>query len=563
MAKRISRRTALVGAAGGIVVGAGIAATGGKGRSQALDASDQAKHSNLVVDLASFGVSPEATPQENLARFKRAVANTPLGATLRLPPTGLQACTIDTSGGWSDAVWIDKPLVLQIEGNLKATHSAVRHNPPFIINVTAPGVLISGTGRIIGSGWIDDTNAGTDEVFPGLIRVAADDFTMTGVEVVAPPKVGLMLYQCHGARIRGVRFTGGPTVYGDTSHFAIRAAGGGRHVFDGNRFYPAADGGMAVQCIMLAGSHGNLFTRNHALHPYEKLIYAYGDRNIARDNTVIGNPGFIPGTNIQGTITAVIRFHGSFNRVESNHTRDCAGGVQMMDGSAHMVIGNQFLSCGQSAISAYRSDLSESIFASNVGTRGSLAGFVAGDGMRLISDKGRANNVLVELNQISGFSVADAIATIAAWKGGKAFGRNSVVKPTRANGRYYSARVVGVTAPQEPKWPESPGDAVVDGTVTWVCVAYEGGQAEITLNGMNAGAPITASAILNNQTSGGRYGIVTQFLTHSRIAGNRLQASEWGLVENAGRHNRWQYNDVSGTPHTGVRDLDTSSIILR
>lgn len=555
---------ALVAATGGIVIAVETAVTGGKGRSRTVGTSDQAhQRSDLVVDLADFGVSPEATPQENLARFKKAVSNTPPGATLRLRPTGGRACAIDTSGGWSDAVLIDKPLVLQIDGNMRATHSAVRPNPPFMINITANGVIISGTGQIIGDGSIDDSNAGTDEVFPGLVRVAADDFTMTGVEIVAPPKVGLMLYQCHRARIHGVRFTGGPTVYGDTGHFAIRAAGGGRHVFDGNRFYPAADGGMAVQCIMLAGSHENLFTRNHALHPYEKLIYAYGDRNVARDNTVIGNSDFIPGTNIQGTITAVIRFHGSFNRVENNYTRDCAGGAQMMDGSAHTVIGNQFLSCGQSAISAYHSDLSESTFASNIGTRGLLVGFVAGDGMRLISDRARASNVLVKLNRVSGFSVANPIATIGVWKGGKLFGRNSVVKPTRGNGRYYSASVAGVTAPQEPKWPELPGEPVVDGTVTWISVAYEGGQAEITLNGMNAEAPVTNSAVLNNQTSGGRYGIVTQFVTHSQIVGNHLEASEWGLVENAGQHNRWQSNQVLGTINKHVRNLAASSTLLR
>lgn len=548
-----SRRTAVAGLAGGLAVTA----------HPALLANSGSHTGSTVLNLTDFGVSPSATPLQNLARLKDAIANAPSGATLYLPRTGPLACAIDTRGGWTGAVQIDKPLTLRIDGALQATHSALRPNPPFILNVTAPGVTISGSGRIIGDGSIDDTNAGIDENLPGLIRVAADDFTMTGVEMVTPPKVGLMLYQCRRARIEGARFTGGPKVYGDTSHFAIRAAGGGQHVFNRNRFYPAADGGMCVQCIMLAGANDSIITDNHATHPYEKLVYAFGDRNIARNNVVVGNPDFIPGTNIQGTITGVFRFHGSSNRVEGNRSSNCAGGAQMMDGTAHTVVGNRFMDCGQSAISAYRSDLSGSTFRGNVGTRGNLIGFVVGDGMRLISDNGPARGVTVEDNDISGFSVSDPIAAIQTLTRHRTYGRNSLVKPGIGNGRFYEAQNAGTSGPIEPQWPDRPGAVVLDGTIRWVTIAYEGGQAEIKLSGRDANAPIADSLILKNRTSGGRLGIVTQFVTRSRISGNNIAASEWAMVEEVGDRNVWQGNVLSGPTNRAVRNLARTSSLLK
>lgn len=548
--REIGRRGACVGLAAGVATALGGLLVCSRGLAQ---------EEKAILSLADFGVTPKATPQQNLDRFNKAIANAPPGAILRLPPAGDLPCLVDTSGGWQAAIQVGKPLTLQIDGDLKATHSAVRHNAPFILNITSPGVTLTGTGRIIGNGATDDSNTGTDETLPGLIRVAADDFTMTGVEVVTPPKVGVLLYQCQRATIDRARFSGGPKTYGDTGHFAVRAAGGGRHVFSNNRFYPASDGGMCVQCIMLVTSDDNLIADNHATHPYEKLVYGFGNRNIARNNTVIGNPGFVPGTNIQGTITAVFRFHGSFNRVERNKTFNCAGGAQMMDGSAHVVIENQFLDCGQSAISAYQSNLTNSTFRNNIGTRGKLIGFLAGDGMRLISDRGAARAVVVEGNDIAGFSVADPVATMEIWRARRSFGRNSIVKPSVGNGRYYIALGDGTSDRREPNWPSAPNAIVTDGTLRWVTMPFEGGQAEIKLAGRGPTSPISDSRIQNNRTSGGRYGVVTQFVTRSVIKDNRLDASEWAQVEDNGANNSWQSNTVSGTLNRGVRTLSRSS----
>jgi hypothetical protein len=549
---RISRRTAVTG----LAVEMTLATTSPRITWTKMSERGNSE-SGLEIDLAAFGVSPGATPQENRIHFQRAVEHAPEGATLRLPPTGQQACAIDTSGGWSKAVQINRSVILRIDGNLKATHSSMRPDPPFILNVTAPGVRIIGNGRVIGDGTIDDANIGTDELYPGLIRVAADDFTLTGIELVAPPKVGLMLYQCRRARVQGARFSGGPRVYGDTGHFAIRAPGGGDHLFEGNAFYPDADGGTAVQCIMLVNSHDNVVRGNHALRPYEKLIYCFGDRNTAEGNTVVGNPEFVPDTNVQGTITAVFRFHGTGNTVAANSTHLCAGGAQMMDGTGHSVVGNRFLSCGQSAITVYQSDLSGTTISGNVCTRGNLVGFVAGDGIRLVAD-GAANGLRVEDNEIIGFSVADPIMRVMEWQSRAPYGRNSLVKPSSGNGRYYIAATKGVSAAQEPEWPDAPDTRVSDGTIEWVTMPYEGGQAEIKLIGLNAASPVSDTAIVGNTIRGGRVGIVTRFVTNSRIYRNSVEVSQTPFVEEAGSGNLWD-NAVTRAAEGQVRRLPATT----
>nr|WP_294811015.1 right-handed parallel beta-helix repeat-containing protein [uncultured Sphingomonas sp.] len=521
------------------------------------------KLDEIEVSLADYGVSPTNTAAENLVRFKKAVAACPPGARLRLPPTAPLACQMDTSGGLSAAVVIDKRIHLVIDGDLKATHSVVQNNPPFILNITAEGVTVSGTGRIIGDGTINDTNTGTDETMPGLIRVAADDFTMTGVEIVSPPKTGLLLYQCYRARIVGAKFTGGPTAYSDTSYFAIRANGGGSHVFDGNRFYPDAKGGMFVQCIVLNTTRDCIVTGNTALRPYEKLVYGFGDRNIASHNIVVGNTGFIPGTNIGGTITSVIRFHGNDNKIDGNLTSHCAGGAQCMDGGGNEITNNQFLLCGQTGISAYRANLERTKVSNNRCTYGALPGFVTGDGIRLYANDGPSRFLSVDGNTCIGFSTADPVANVAAWKGNTLFPKVSLIKPIKGNGRYYIIRGSGGrSGSTEPVWPSAPGATVIDGDLTWVAVPYEGGQAEIKVEGAGVGKEIAESMFLNNNTSGGGYGLVTNYVVDSKISLNKCNASLWGLVENNGARNRWEWNDILGTSNLGVQNLAPTSIFL-
>lgn len=549
----------------------------------ALRRSFAPKIEEIEVSLADYGVSPSATPAENLARFKAAIAACPVGARLRLPPTAPLTVKLDTSGGTSTMPVIDKRLHLVIDGDLEATHSIAGANASCLLVNTAEGTTVSGTGAFIGNGIIRDTNEDVPEgQFPCLLRNTAANFTCTGVTFAKIPQIGLHLFGGDRAVIDRCSFTGGPAVYGDTAHFGIRAAGCSQLVITGNRFYPDANSGMQVQGILLSGCSESVISHNVATRPYEKLIYAYGDRNIAIGNTVVGNSDSVPGTNIAGSITAVIRFHGSDNRVSNNLTINCAGGAQMMDGSGAQVTDNSFLACGQSAISIYQANLSRTRVAGNHCTRGNLSGVPAGDGIRIYAtasvpgadpspstNETPSKSISIEGNTVSGFSVADPIAKIAKWKGSAYYGVHSVVQPDNGNGRFYVATKAGTSGGIEPTWPTGVSpvrETVTDGGangVVWQTYAYEGGQAEIKVEGGGVNTEIAESAIQNNHTSGGLLGLVTNHVIDSRISLNQFDAATFGMTEHSGARNRWEFNDVKGMADTGVRNLAATSTDLR
>lgn len=549
----------------------------------ALRRSFAPKIEEIEVSLADYGVSPSATPAENLARFKAALAACPVGARLRLPPTAPLTVKLDTSGGASTMPAIDKRLHLVIDGDLEATHSVAGANASCLLVNTAEGTTVSGTGAFIGNGIIRDTNENVPEgQFPCLLRNTAANFTCTGVTFAKIPQIGLHLWAGNRAVVDGCTFTGGPVVYGDTAHFGIRAVGCSQLAITGNRFYPDADSGMQVQGILLSGCSESVISHNVATRPYEKLVYAYGDRNIAIGNTVVGNTGFVPGTNIKGSITAVIRFHGGDNRVSNNLTINCAGGAQMMDGKGAQVTDNSFLACGQGAISIYQANLERTRVAGNHCTRGDLSGFLAGDGIRISAtasvpgappspstNETPSKSISIEGNTVSGFSVSDPIANIAKWKGSAYYGVHSVVRPENGNGRFYVATKAGTSGGTEPTWPTGVSpvrETVTDGGLTgvvWETYAYEGGQAEIRVEGGGVNTEIAESAILNNHTSGGQLGLVTSHVIDSRISLNQFNAATFGMTENSGARNRWEFNDVKGMADTRIRNLAATSTDLR
>jgi hypothetical protein len=225
----------------------------------------------IVLSASRYGVSPSATPSQNLINFKRAIAACPVGGIVELPAHP-DPYEIDTSGGLSTAIEINKRITVRIIGDLKASFSAIQANPPYIFNVTAAGASIVGPGRIIGDGTINDLNAGSDDNIPGLIRIEANNCKVKGLTFVNVPKTGILLYGVYFCDISENNFTGGPVAYNDTAYFGIRVAGGGRHRVCDNWFYPDADGGMLVNCIFASGSNNNNLSRNFAYRPYEKLI---------------------------------------------------------------------------------------------------------------------------------------------------------------------------------------------------------------------------------------------------------------------------------------------------
>lgn len=57
----------------------------------------------------------------------------------------------------------------------------------------------------------------------------------------------------------------------------------------------------------------------------------------------------------------------------------------------------------------------------------------------------------------------------SAWQASTAYSLGDAVRPTTRNGYAYECTVAGTSGGSEPTWPTTPGNTVVDGTVTWTC----------------------------------------------------------------------------------------------
>jgi len=361
-----------------------------------------------ATNVVDYGASSSAAAAANLAAFKLAVAATPTGGTLVIPAAA-SFYSIDTSGGLSTAIEINKRMQIVFEGDVKSNFGTQQANPPYIFNVTADNVTFTGGGKIIGNGTIDDTNSGTDDTFPGLIRVTGDNFTMTGCIIDTPPKLGVMLYDCTGAKILGNTFTGGPTSYSGTGYFAIRGYLGGKHNISDNLFTPDSGGGMYVNTIFFNGTNDSIIDANVCVYPYEKLAYIVGSYNLISNNYVVGNPNTIPGTSQAGTVTSVFRGMGSYNKFSNNVSKNCLAGCTIMDGVSNEVSGNSFIDCGQLGIAvfasgSYTGTFNGTVITNNVITGSAIPGIVNTYGIYVLIASATTTNLFITNNNVAYFA---------------------------------------------------------------------------------------------------------------------------------------------------------------
>jgi len=57
----------------------------------------------------------------------------------------------------------------------------------------------------------------------------------------------------------------------------------------------------------------------------------------------------------------------------------------------------------------------------------------------------------------------------AAWVLSTAYALGDAARPVTRNGYVYEVTTAGTSGASEPTWPTTPGNTVVDGTVTWTC----------------------------------------------------------------------------------------------
>jgi len=364
-----------------------------------------------AVSVKDYGASSSATAAANLAAFKLAVVAVQTGGSL-IVPADTSFYSIDTTGGLSTAIEINKRMQIVFEGDVKANFGTQQANPPYIFHVTANDVTFTGGGgKIIGNGTINDVNSGTEAVFPGLIYVSGDNFTMTGCIVDTPPKLGVLLYDCTGAKILGNTFTGGPIAYSDTAYFAIRAYLGQGHDISNNLFTPTANGGMFVNTIFFNETSNSVIDSNVCIHPYEKLVYCVGDKNTVSNNQVIGNPNTIPGSSpaLKGTLTSVYRFDGDYNICVGNYSDFCAAGATCLNSKGNLISGNTFLRNGQLGIVAfetagYTGSLTGTTITNNIMSFDNTMGFGVGiGGIQVTVSESAATDILVTGNFIDTF----------------------------------------------------------------------------------------------------------------------------------------------------------------
>lgn len=382
--------TTLAASSGSSLVGFQQSGTGAVNRT----AQDKLRE---VVSVKDFGASSSASAASNLVAFKSAIAAVATGGKL-IVPVDSSFYTIDTSGGLSTAIEINKRMEIVLEGDIKANFGTMQANPPYLFNITADRVKFSGSGKLIGNGTIDDTNAGDITTFPGLVRVAGNDFTMIGVTIDTPPKVGVALVGIERAKLIGNTFMGGPTTYtvGNTAHFGVYSYLGGYHTISENHFTPAADGGMFTNCIFFNQSSNSRVIGNLSKYAWEKLSYLYGDYNIVANNTCIAP--------VAGNYTDSYRMTGSYNKLIGNTSKGAKGGCQVFDGVGNEVIGNNFIGCTQAGVvlghsgGTYAGGFNDSKIIGNTvtGTSGTRT-----DGIRVYVDGASSNGIVVTNNVVN------------------------------------------------------------------------------------------------------------------------------------------------------------------
>lgn len=526
---------------------------------------------SMIQDAASnvqdFGASSSATAAENLAAFKLAVAATPVGGTLYVPADTAEY-VIDTNGGESAAININKRMTVWIDGTVKSNFGAIQANPPTIFLVSGADVTFTGNGIVEGDGVTNQVNTGTAATAPSLIKVTGNSFTMTGLTIRKPHKYGLNLYSCKYAKITNNNFTGGPTEYRDTAYFAINSYFGDKHIISDNQFYPTDDGGMFVQCVFVNSTDNMSIQGNIAQHPYEKLAYVVSSNNIISNNIVVGNENFIPGTNQKGTIGPPIRNDGINSKITNNFIRFCGGGISSIGGGSLDISDNTIYLTGQSGIAVFGGsvDFDYLTIRGNVIECGNLSGIVVSNGIFVRPNTGGSKFIDISHNQIIGFAPPDTISNIAAWTANTVIPYYSTIKPTVFNSRVFSTTGGGTTGATEPIWNTTIGGTTVDGTITWVALGVDNtNNGGINLESPNAFL-FEKSIISHNVIDGSdqqdcRIAMLLQYLQNSVVSNNIMTASTFNIRELNGAANRYLNNscDISNGSSADISNISATS----
>lgn len=311
-------------------------------------------------------------------------------------------------GGLSSAVVVSSNKNIIINGIIKSNYGTTQINPPCLFNIAGDNVCISGIGKLLGDGTIDDTNTGTPETFASLVRVQGNNFIFKDVVIDTPPKVGIVLLSVNNCLIE-TTFKGGLTAYtiGHTAYFGVYVSGGDNNNINNNRFIKNTSNGKFITCIFNTSSYSN-FKNNTTDSAFEKLIYSYGSYNTIQENSYIGDS--------IGGYTDVYRINGNYNYINSNYSINSQGGCQVLTGYGNKVANNIFLNCSQIGIniedtsSSIDSGISENkIIHNNISLTPTAV-----CGIQIAVNYISASSVLIKGNTVTGLQNISSLAAIRA-----------------------------------------------------------------------------------------------------------------------------------------------------
>ena len=311
-------------------------------------ARKQSDYNRQVLNAAGWGWKSSNTAAQNLQAFKNVVADAPARSKIVFSDDGGGVFNIDTTGGLSNAVIVDKRLVLQIDCDIKANFSAIQANPPHIMQLTADRIIVTGEGSLIGDGTVNDLNTGDINTFPGLIRIqGASKCKITIDTIDTPPKCGITMVGAFDNTISVRNWQGGVVSYtiGNTGYFGVYNSGGGRNRYVNNGFNRDAAGGRLINAIFNLNSDQNQVLNNFA-DVHEKLIYNYGSRN-----QILNNFGK------DAIRTDFIRLmKGDYNTVRGNDGINLKGMTSCYDGIRNVIEDNTGTLIQQTGIFVGRND---------------------------------------------------------------------------------------------------------------------------------------------------------------------------------------------------------------
>jgi hypothetical protein len=393
-----------------------------------------------VINAAGCGLSPSATGAVNLAALKKAVSLCPVGGTVWAPPL-VGACTVDTSGGLSDAVLINKTITFINDANLKMSTSAqdtVGFNPSYMFKVTGENVkFCASMGSIEGDGTTFINEPSGDEGHcPGLIYVLAGHGFEFHSTLIKPPQIGIYARNTDNCNFDDTHIIGGHVGYepstivdpgdpnfGDANpaylgsyHIGITLSGGDNHSFVGFKTSVGDDGGAVAQGIFSSGAGGICndikIVNATADRPWEKLCYLYGDRHRVLGCTVHGTFSVNQQTSV---FSDAIRLEGNDGLAFGNVVHDAASGIQVADGTDNRVLNNALLNISGVGIAVQQLTTGKPVSGNKVrGNRVTHNGTstVTGPGVFVYSSLGDMFQPDVSDNYVLGYGEAETYGAI-------------------------------------------------------------------------------------------------------------------------------------------------------